>query len=301
MASLYQHFKEFDLSLNQTPSLFHQSHFGAEISRTHFEQVLNWIKSNDFNLFAELTHPYSGLYTQPSATDATKVLVLSTYSHSRWYTYGRVFSKFTSMERQLRFLLFRYTLVELDAANFVPETLHQISQKMQPKLHCPALTHFVTHREQTYAKVAALGLTKEGDTAKTFVLKLLNQAEGDKLPPHAHFLRQLQRELHKIKIIFDTANLDITIAPDKTRKNETALSRWVDTLEVNILEIVVSYLQKNKLVTNCIPIHDGVLVDKNSSICLNRISDLVYEETGFRYKYKLKELKPNVKSLFYLI
>ena len=294
MDSLYQHFIDFDLSLNDRPSLFHENHFGAEISRTLLDQVCGLVKSSDPKLFATWTR---GLYRETSKTNPDKTLILAVYSHSRYYKYGRVYSIFTTMERQLRYLLFHETHVELDAANFVPETLHQITQKLRPALKCPELTRFVENRDITYARVAALGLDAD---PKTFVLKLLNQRECAVFPPHALFLRKLQRELLKIKSIFNEVNPHIAVNPEKGRKPETVLCRWIDTLEVTLLEILVEHLQTNKFAQNCVLIHDGLLIQKDSKLCLQKISDIVFQETGFRYTYKLKQLKPNCNSLYYL-
>lgn len=294
---LYQHFCNFDLSLSQRTSLLHQTKFGAETSRRDYEQVLALIKYSSPELFAELQHPYTGLEVVKSQTNPNNVLILSIHKHSNWYSYGRVYSKFTSMERQLRYLLFRKTLVELDAANFVPETLYQMTQKLRPKLNCPELARFVNNRESTYAKVSKLGLC---DDPKTFVLKLLNQSELQKLPPQAFFLRKLQREVSRLKDIFNGVNPVIAVNPEKQRKPETALCRWIDTLEVSILEILVDHLQNNKQIKHCIPIHDGLLVNKDCNLSLQHISNVVFEETGFRYTYRLKQLKPNPESLYFL-
>lgn len=297
MESFYQHFLDFDLSLNQRSSLFLESRFGAEISRTLFQQIFKLVKASDPKLFATWTDKLKGFHTKTSKTDPHKMLILALYSHSKHYNYGRVFSIFTSMERQLRYLLFHDTHVELDAANFVPETLYQITQKLRPKLNCPELTRFVKNRDDTYARVAALGLDAN---PKTFVLKLLNQPERTNLPPQALFLRKLQREILKIKSIFNEVNPHIAVNPKKGWKPETVLCRWIDTLEVALLEILVEHLQTNKLTRHCIPIHDGLLIEKGSKLCLQKISNIVFQETGFRYTYKLKQLKPNCNSLFYL-
>ena len=118
---------------------------------------------------------------------------------------------------------------------------------------------------------------------------------------NAFFLRQLQRELRQLKERFNQGNPFIAVNPEKGRKVDTVLCRWMEILEVSILEILLNHLQsKGCLKQSYIPIHDGILIDKHSKVCLQSVSDKVHQETGFRYKYRLKPLKSNPESFFCL-
>ena len=290
MPGVHQHFIEFDMSLTKTRSLFHESTFGAEISKITYQNVMGLIKAVDSTFFQEIT---DRIQIEPT-TDPDKILMFARHAHCKDYSYGRVFSVFTGMDRQLRYAFFSDTLVELDAENFIPKTLHQIFQKMQPKLPCPELSKFVGDRNGTYNKIIELELHED---PKIFMLTMINQQERKDMPL---FVRKLQREIATLNEIFNVSNLHIELNPKKKRKCGTALCRWMDTLEISIMEIIVDELQGNCAVQHCIPVHDGVLINKDNNIRLEQISDCVFEATGFRYNFRLKPLKQKCNSVFNL-
>ena len=188
--------------------------------------------------------------------------------------------------------------------NCVPQTILQIANKLAPQRKFPELQQFVNHRETFYEKIQKYqqyGLVLS-DEPKLFVLKLLNTRENKHMPL---FLRNLQREVFFIQALFNVSNIEnIELNPNKKRKHPTFLCRWIDTLEVRILETVIQHLRQKQLTysKHCIPIHDGLLIDKRNKIGqseLQCISDVVFNETNFRYSYKLKPLKPKNTSVWF--
>ena len=291
MPEVHQHLIEFDMSLSRTRALFHEATFGAEISRITYRNVMGLIKAVDPTYFEEIT---DRLQIEQTDADSDKILTLGRHAHCKDYDYGRVFSVFTGMDRQLRYAFFHESLVELDAENFIVQTLHQISQKMRPILPCPELSNFVNNRNGTYNKVIELELDED---PKTFILRMINQRERKDMPL---FVRKLQREMTVLNEIFNVSNLHIEMNSKKKRKCGTALCRWMSTLEIAMMEIIVNELQKNYDIQNCIPIHDGVLIKKNKNVCLKQISDCVFKGTGFRFRFRLKPLKEKRNSVFNL-
>ena len=177
------------------------------------------------------------------------------------------------------------THIERDASHFVPETFQH--------RRFPELEMFVKHRTDYYKKVkehADSGLLTLTDTPKVFVLKLLNRREIKSLPP---FLRKLQREVSLIQGLFNDVNTEpLEMDPTKEQKVPTFLCRWIDTLEVRVLETVIAHVQQQQLTRSqhCISLHDGLLIEKDNKIGtqeLQNLSDVVFEATGFRYSYKL--------------
>ena len=256
----FNHFKNLDISIDTSPSLLDGVVFSATVPTTTFELVLQLANRVDSKTYDKLKELNKG---QIQIGSTWHTVLKSTCFHSKHYSYGRLFAPLSQLDRQLRFKLFRVHFVEIDASNFVPQTLSQIAKTAG--ISSPSLEFFVNNRETVYKDIKENRIKQlriETDP-KQWMLIILNGYAIPRQLELPDFYYILQSEIIKIDRVIDVLNEYIDMNPKKKRKPQSARCRWIDTLEIRIQELCIEYLQTQKAIprNEFIPIHDGLLIE----------------------------------------
>lgn len=279
-----------ELTINTNMSALHCARFRCFVDGNRYYKLYDILAKHDKYALKQLKSFEASFHPKKNGI----IILEISYMHSGYFSYGRIYSIVTNIDKDYRSYLFSQTMHELDAENFVPSTMYQIAVKMQ--CNCKWLKYLKDNKLQIFDSLKRNGI----DNPKTFIISALN---GYPLKYYSvpDYLYHAQREANILQEVFNCANPYIKVNPQKGRKHQTALSRFMEVIEIKALEIIITFLRKRNIIhkNDCAPIHDGILIHKNNLIndkMLQRISDVVFEGTGYRYRYRFKPLKLRNKS-----
>ena len=221
------------------------------------------------------------------------------YGFGRVYPFGGL--SLCSLRREIRQTLSIDQYIDIDIVNCHPVLLLQIC--VANNIECKYLKKYVKDRKEILLEVQKK-YNCSRDIAKKLFIRLLylgwfdgwcddNKIEcRDKLD----FIQDFTNELKCISIDIIKNNpeiLKIVNGLEKKNIKASVMSIYLQEKECLILEVVYNYLDELNLINkNCVLCFDGIMIkcDKYNSDILNKLSDIVLTQTGFKINFEKKEM-----------
>lgn len=228
------------------------------------------------------------------------------YKRTKGMSYGRVFPfqslSLYSIRREIRHTLAKEYYEDIDIQNAHPHVLLQICKGNN--IECKYLERYVNKRADILAEVMeAFNVDKE--IAKKLFIRLMYLGsynkwlkENDKEDTDnsiCKYIKKFKSELKNIAEIITNNNKKLKYEIEENKKksgdddyniNSTCLSYYLQEYECIILEVIYNYLCNTGFIVNndCVLCADGIMIpkDKYNDSLLEKLSDEVYNKTGFR-------------------
>lgn len=273
-----------------------------------------------FNVLRNFLKKKTDSKIQENSRGKLFLVVPTNYGYKKPNKVGRIYSETSSLQsfpQFLKCLLLGENYVDLDLVNSSLSILLEYSLKKDLNENFNELTSYVKDR-QSYIQVIVKEIVQntERDEKRTLTKKELKNLETNvsqiikssfyivsniepgkerimKLPQvMVNRIKKLQIEVSIIRkhLISDKKTLQ-KLSIEKSTKDITVQSMYVQTVESRIIEWLFNELELNENQDSFIPMFDGLLFKKlepSKSIDINKINKNLAEHFGFTY-IKLKE------------
>jgi P4 family phage/plasmid primase-like protien len=247
------------------------------------------------------------------STDEELGMVQVTYSRCKGYTFGRVYPRkslsLCTIRREIRHTLGTDHYVDIDISNAHPEIIYQTCKYHNIK--CEKLEEYVLNRDIKLKLVMGNYDVSRDDAKRLFIIILYfgsfkTWLKVCNLPidtPPYKFITELieERNIYAKEIIESNEEICLEVQKNKNKKdiyeyneNASVVALWCQEIENRILETVYKYCVKNKIIEDKIAVlcYDGIMLEKNkfNEKLLNKFSEIVEENFGYKLKYESKAL-----------